>query len=157
MRWIVLLHVATAFGLIAGTVGRNLSLARARNSADIRVVVALVDLAGSFERWMVIPGSFAVLAAGVWAALAEGLSFTASGNRWLLISTVLFVALFLLVPAVFVPRGKVFDAALTEAKSQGVVTPALTEAFRDPAVTFARSAEAAIVAIIVVLMVVKPF
>jgi hypothetical protein len=50
----------------------------------------------------------------------------------------------------------VFDAALTEARSRGVITPALTEAFRDPAVTWARSTEAAIVAIIIVLMVVKP-
>ena len=72
------------------------------------------------------------------------------------VSTVLFVALFVLVPTVFVPRGKVF-AALTEARSQGVITPALTEAFRDPAVALARSAEAAIVAIIIVSMVVKPF
>lgn len=156
MRWIVLLHVALAFALVAGTIGRNLCFARARSSDDIKVVAALVDLAGSFERWMVIPGSIAVFFAGIWAAVAEDLSFTSSSDRWLLVSLILFLALFALVPTIFLPRGKRFDAAFADAKEQGTVTPALAAALRDPVVAGARTAEAVIVAVIIVLMVVKP-
>lgn len=157
MRWIVLLHVAVAFALVAGTVGRNVSLSRARETDDIRVLTALVDLAGRFERWMVVPGSFAVLIAGLWAAWAEHLSFTASGNRWLLVSLVLFLALFLLVPTVFIPRGREFEAAFVDAKDRGTVTPEVKAALRDPVVWAARTAEWVVVAGIIVLMVVKPF
>ncbi len=156
MRWIVLLHVVLAFALVAGTVGRNLCFARARTSDDIKVVGALVDLAGSFEKWMVVPGSIAVVVAGIWAAVAEGLSFTAPSDRWLLASLILFLALFALVPTIFLPRGKRFDAALADAKEQDTVTPALAAALRDPAVAAARTAEGVIVAVIIVLMVVKP-
>ena len=45
-----------------------------------------MELAGRFEMLLIRPGSLAVLLAGIWAALARGLSFTASGNRWLLVS-----------------------------------------------------------------------
>lgn len=132
VRWIVLLHVAVAFLLVAGTIGRNVCLARARKVGDIRIVSALVEVAGSFERWLVIPSSIAVLAAGLWAAWAEDLSFTAAGHRWLLVSLILFLALLVLVPTVFLPRGRVFDAALEEAKTLPTMTSALTAALRDP-------------------------
>jgi hypothetical protein len=62
-----------------------------------------------------------------------------------------------LVPLVFLPRGKVFDAALADAEAAGEVTPALTAAFHDPAVAAARWYELGVVAAIIVLMVTKPF
>jgi hypothetical protein len=62
-----------------------------------------------------------------------------------------------LVPLIFLPRGKIFGAALAEARAQRRVTQALTEAFHDPVVAFARNYEAVAMAIIVALMVVKPF
>jgi hypothetical protein len=37
------------------------------------------------------------------------------------------------------------------------VTPELTQAFRDPAVAFARNAELVVVAVVIGLMVLKPF
>ena len=157
MRWVVLLHVVVAFLLVAGTVGRNVCLARARKVDDIRIVSVLVDVAGLFERWLVIPGSVAVIAVGLWAAWAQDLSFTAPGNRWLLVSLILFVALLLMVPPVFLSRGRVFDAALEEAKTRSAITPALTAALRDPWVAAARTAEWVVVLVIIGLMVVKPF
>jgi hypothetical protein len=62
-----------------------------------------------------------------------------------------------LVPLIFLPRGKVFEAALAEAQAQGRVTVELTAAFRDPAVAFARLYEGAAIAVVVALMVTKPF
>ena len=62
-----------------------------------------------------------------------------------------------LVPLVFIPRGKEFDAAMAGARQLGEVTPELRTAFRDPFVSVARNAEMVAVVIIIALMVLKPF
>jgi hypothetical protein len=96
--WVVLLHVAVAFWFVAGLPGRNLTLARARSSRRIGSVDELVELAGRFDRLMVIPGSLAVLLLGLLA---------------------------------FVPRRRVVDRALADARQLDAVTPALSTALRD--------------------------
>jgi type VI protein secretion system component VasK len=116
-----------------------------------------VDLSGRFERLMVIPGSFAVLVAGLLAAWSEGQPLAGTVDWWLFTSLILFVAVGLLVPMVFLPHGKVFEAALEEAERRGEVTPELRTALRDPAVRNARALELVTVAIIITLMVTKPF
>ena len=92
MEWVVLLHVVAAFLFVGGLIGRNLTLMMARTSQDIRMVAQFLALAGRFESWLVIPGSFAVLLLGLLAAFSEHLSFVAEGNRWLLVSLLIFVA-----------------------------------------------------------------
>jgi len=156
-EWIVLLHVAIAFWFVAGMLGRNLTMAKARAATDIGTLEELVELSGRFERLMVIPGSFAVLVAGLLAAWSEGQPLAGTGDWWLLTSLILFVAIGLLVPTVFLPRGRIFEAALQDARARGQVTPELRTALRDPAVRNARAAELIVVAIIVTLMVTKPF
>jgi predicted integral membrane protein DUF2269 len=156
-EWVVLLHVAVSFWFVAGLLGRNVTMARARSSNDLGTLVELVDLSGRFERLMVIPGSAAVLVAGLLAAWAEGQPLAGPDDWWLLTSLILFVALGLLVPLVFLPRGRIFEDALEEARRGGEVTPELRSALRDPAVRNARAAEIVVVAIIVALMVTKPF
>ena len=64
-EWVVLLHVAVAFWFVAGLLGRNVTMARARSANDLSTLVELVDLSGRFERLMVIPGSFGVLVLGL--------------------------------------------------------------------------------------------
>ena len=104
---------------------------------------------------MVIPGSFAVLLVGPLTAWAQGRPLAGSGNGWLLVSLLLYVPLFAMVPLVFIPRRRVLDRALADARQRGAVTPALASAFRDPAVAAARTLE--LVVVIMALMVVKPF
>ncbi|HEY7668518.1 MAG TPA: DUF2269 family protein [Actinomycetota bacterium] len=157
MRWVVFLHVAIAFWFVAGLLGRDITIAKARSSEDLDVIGELMELAGRFERFMVVPGSIAVLVAGLLAAWAQGRPLAGSGNWWLLTSLVLYVGTFALVPLVFLPRGKVFERALTDARERGVVTPDLVLAFRDPAVRWARTWETVMVLIVIALMVVKPF
>jgi uncharacterized membrane protein len=154
---LVLLHVAVAFWFVAGLIGRNVALGRARFGGQLEVVAELVQLAGRFERLMVIPGSFAVLLLGLLVAWAQGRPLAGSGNGWLLVSLILYVALMAQVPLVFRPRGRVFDRALEDAERQGRVTPALASAFRDPVVATARNLELVGVAVILALMVTKPF
>lgn len=119
MRCLVLLHVALAFWLVAGFVGRNLTMAL--------------------------------------TVFAQGRSFTGSGNWWFLTSLILYLALIPLVPIVFLPRGRIFERAPTEARQRGEVTTELSAALRDPAVAAARVTELVVVAVILLLMVVKPF
>jgi predicted integral membrane protein DUF2269 len=156
-EWVVLLHVAVAFWFVAGLLGRNVTMARARSANDLSTLVELVDLSGRFERLMVIPGSFGVLVLGLLAAWAEGQPLAGTDDWWLLTSLILFVGLGVLVPTVFLPRGKVFEGALEQARQRGEVTPELRAALRDPAVRNARAAEIVVVAVIVALMVTKPF
>jgi hypothetical protein len=78
-EWVVLLHVAMSFWFVAGLLGRNVTMARARPANDLSTLVELVDLSGRFERLMVIPGSFAVVVAGLLAAWAEGQPLAGAG------------------------------------------------------------------------------
>jgi type VI protein secretion system component VasK len=156
-EWVVLLHVVTAFWFVAGLLGRNVTMARARTASDLRMLDELVTLSGQFERMMVIPGSIAVTVLGLLAAWALGQPLAGSDNWWLLTSLLLFVAVGVLVPVVFLPHGKVFEHALADAKARGEVTPELRTALRDPAVRNARAAELVTVAVIITLMVTKPF
>jgi len=58
---------------------------------------------------------------------------------------------------VFLPRGKVFEAALNDARAKGTITPELRQQLADPVVRWAHLAEMIGVALIVGLMVYKPF
>jgi len=106
---------------------------------------------------MVIPGSMAVVLLGLLAAWWGDVPFTGDGNWWLLTSLLLFVAIGLLVPTVFLPRGKVFERAFEDARARGKITAELRAALDDPAVRNARWTELIVVAVILTLMVTKPF
>ena len=155
------LHVAIAMWLVTGLIGRNVVLARARRSTDIHEVITLLPVSAIFERSMVIPAGSAVLIAGLLTAWAEGwpiLGFIQGGkSNWVLVSLLLSLAFIPLVIFVFTPRGRVFEKALNEAVKQQRVTPELTVAFNDRAVRAAHTFEMALIAVIVALMVLKPF
>jgi hypothetical protein len=155
MTFWVLCHIASAFWFVAGLAGRDVTLARARTAGDVGAIKALTDTAGVFDKRMVIPGSMAVLVFGLVAAFTGDLSF--SDNGWLLLALVLYLSLIPIVPLVFLPKGKVFDAALEDAMSNGEPTPALRDAMGDRAVLGARWYERIVVAVIIVLMITKPF
>ena len=152
-----LLHVISGFVLVAGIVGRNVLLSRARRSDDISTIQHLVDAAAPFERFMVIPGSFVVLLFGILTWWTQRLPVWQSGSRWVTVSLIAFLTIIPLVPLVFAPRGRKFDAALAFAVRDGRVTPELSAALRDPLVAGARAYEVAIIFIVIVLMVTKPF
>jgi hypothetical protein len=156
-KWVVALHVLIAFWFVAGLLGRDITLAKARGSTDVGLVAELAELAGRFERMMVRPGSIAVLVAGLLAAWAQHRPLAGSGNWWLLVSLLLFLSAIPLIPLVFLPRGRVFEQALRGAQADGTVTPALTAALRDPAVQAARTYELVTLLMIIALMVTKPF
>ena len=165
MLWLAsaskLLHVAIAFWFVAGLLGRTLAQRQARRSNEINVVDALSSLAGAFDRLLVIPGAQMVLVIGIVTALLQGyplLGFVQGARaNWLLVSLILYAGITALVPTVFLPTGRTFDAALTSAREAGKVTGELTAALHDRRTAWAHRGELAAVAAILVLMVLKPF
>jgi hypothetical protein len=154
--FVVFLHVVTAFLFVAGLIGRGIVLGRARRSTDLEELDILLPVADRFER-IVIPSSGAILLFGLLAMWARDLPLFADGAYWLLVSLILYLSLIPLVPLIFLPRGRVFEAALADARARRSVTPELTVAFHDPWVAFARTYELVVVGIVVALMVLKPF
>lgn len=155
------LHVLTGFWFTAGVVGRGVAQLRAERTTEIRSLQLLAELIGRFDNLMVIPGSTAVFLLGLLTAWVEGLPILGflqgARTNWLLVSLVLFIGIFVAVPTVFIPRGKMFGAAFEEAIALGRVTDRLSSALRDPLVRLAHIYEVVAILVIIWLMVAKPF
>lgn len=160
MDWLApllkLVHVAIAFALVAGLAGRWILLSRAAASEDVEESARLAEAAGPFERIAIAVGP-AILVAGLLTAWAQGYPWLGLTTGWMLLTVLLLLPIPALVPLVFLPRGRIFEAAMADARARGTVTPELRAAWADPAVRFARQYELASVALIIVLMVLKPF
>ncbi len=160
MDWLALLlkltHVVLAMVLVTGLIGRWVTLRRAQQADDVETVARFTEAAHPFER-MVVLSSMLILPAGLLTAWAQGYAWLGLTTGWMLASVVIYVAASALVPTVFLPRGRAFEGALSEARASGSVTPALRDAFADPTVRAARLFEVGGVAVIVALMVLKPF
>jgi len=151
-----LVHVLVAFGFIAGLLGRWVLLHSAAHAAEVESVYQLSQAAAPFER-LVIMGGNLVLPAGLLTAWAQGYAWLGLTTGWMLISVVILLSVVPLVPLVFLPRGRIFEAAMASARAAGTVTPELRAAFADPMVAFAHWYELTAVGIVVALMVLKPF
>lgn len=151
-----LTHIVLAMALVAGIIGRWITLGRAQEAGDIETAARFAEAAHPFER-MVVLSSMLILPAGLLTAWAQGYEWLGLTTGWMLASVLIYVAASALVPTVFLPRGRAFDAALADARAAGTVTPALQGAFTDRAVRAARLFEVGGVAVIVALMVLKPF
>jgi uncharacterized membrane protein len=150
-----LVHVLVAFGFITGLLGRWILLRKAARADEVETAYGLSQAAAPFER-LVIWGSNLVLPAGLLTASAQGYPWLGLTTGWMLLSVVLLLSVIPLVPLVFLPRGKVFEAAMASARSSGNVTPELRAAFADPVVALAHWYELIAVGIVVALMVLRP-
>lgn len=157
---VVVVHALIAIAMVVGLVGRWIVLAAAARADDLRSMRTITSVADPFEK-TVIYSSTATLLLGIAAAGVTGRSILGpiggGSVDWLFVSVLLYLSLLPLVPLVFLPRGRVFETALTEAVAAGEVTPALRAAFHDPVVRAAHVYELAAVTIILVLMLAKPF
>jgi hypothetical protein len=149
-------HILLAFVLVAGLAGRWILLTRAARSDDVERSHLLAEAASPFER-AVQMSSGVLVAFGLATAWAQGYPWLGLTTGWMLLTVLLIIPILVLVPTVFVPRGRVFEAAMADARAKGVFTPELRSAWADPAVAIARRYELASMAIIVALMVLKPF
>jgi hypothetical protein len=156
---LALVHALAGIAFVAGLVGRWIVLGRAARAADLATMRTLAAAAAPFER-LVVVGSVVVLVFGVATAIAQGRPFLGPlvGARvdWLFVSVLLYLSLIPIVPLVFVPRGRVFAAALADAVARDEVTPALHRAWNDPVVRLAHLYELAAVTVVLALMLAKP-
>jgi hypothetical protein len=154
------LHAISGALLIAGLLGRWITLGVASRVGDVRDVRTLLGASARFER-LVIAMFFAVLILGIATAIVQGRPFLGplQGHHvdWLFVSFVLYIATIPLIPLVFVPRGKVFDAALDRAGDTGPVPADLRAAFADRSVLAAHAFELGGSILVFALMVAKPF
>jgi hypothetical protein len=157
---LVLAHALVAIVFVAGLIGRWITLAGAARATDLAAVRSLTRASAPFER-MVTLGSIVLLVLGIAAAIAVGrpLLGPLQGEHadWLFVSLVLYLSIVPLVPLVFVPKGRVFAAALEAAEARGEYTPELRAAFHDRVTRAAHVYELAAVTVVLVLMLTKPF
>ena len=155
------LHIISAIWFIGGIAARQIVRAYAKRTDDVQRFAILSEGAGRIESTMVIPGNFAVLLFGVILGLMIGapiLGFLQGASRnWLLVSNLLLLAGFFNVPLVFLPRGKLFDAALKDALAKGQFTPELCTHINDKVVRNVHIFELSAIGVVTFLMVFRPF
>jgi uncharacterized membrane protein len=155
------LHVLVASWFVSGLVGRGVILHFASRERDVVRLAGLLHASEFMERFMVIPGWSAVLAAGVLLAWLAGYpllgSLVGHGPNWVIAAIIIWLSTLPWVPLVFVPRGKAFGAALEESRTVGTVTAKLTTAFDDRLVRAGRVHEYLAVVVLIYLMVARPF
>ena len=155
-----LMHVLAAFWFIAGILGRQLVRTLVRSRDDVNEFADLSGVAGKFESLMVIPGNLIVIVLGVLVAWLGGwpiFGFLQGADaNWLLLSNLILLGGIVIVPLVYLPRGKVFDRALQDALAAGEMTPELRALLDDPLIKWAHRGEYIGMLAIIVLMVLKP-
>jgi len=156
-----LVHVYSVFWFVGGLLGRTVALSQARRATELRDLETIMRVSSAFEMRMVRPGSMVLLAAGLLTAVLKGWPvlgpLTGTPPYWVFASLLIFLSAFTLIPLVFLPRGRVYRAALADAREQGTVTPRLTAALGDRTVALAHAWEWIAIALITILMVAKPF
>ena len=157
---LVIGHAFLGIVFFAGLLGRGVVLALAERARTIEAMRALTKAASPFE-WIVIRLGSVALLLGLATAIAQGRPFLGplqgAPFDWLFASILLLLTAAPLPPLVFLPRGRVFDAALDEATERQEVTPALMAAWRDPVTRAAHAWELLVVTIVLLLMLAKPF
>jgi Predicted integral membrane protein (DUF2269) len=157
---VVVAHALLGVLFIAGLIGRWIVLGLSQRATDLPSMKTLAAAAGPFERLVIVVPSF-VLLFGVAAAYLQGRSvlgpLTGGSVDWLFVSLLLFISPLPLVPLVFLPRGRIFEAAMASAEANGGITPELQSAWRDPVVRAAHVYELGSVTLVLILMLTKPF
>jgi hypothetical protein len=158
--WLSLLlklsHVALAIGMVSGLLGRWILLSRAARTDEVERAHLLSEAAAPFERIVQVVSPIVVIV-GMLTAWAQDYPWLGLTTGWMLLTVLLIIPILVAIPTIFLPRGKVSDAEMTAARAAGQVTPGLRAAWADPAVAIARRYELVAMAVIVALMVLKPF
>lgn len=161
MSWYLILklvHVLCVIAFLAGLIGRGTVRLRIPHITSIEALREIMVLVARFDDLLVIRGSQLTLVSGLLLWWAGGWPVFAGGHpTWVLVSTALFVSQIPLAFLVFIPRGKAFAKVFADALTHQRITSELRAALADRAVFYATVYETVTVAIILPLMVLKPF
>jgi hypothetical protein len=153
-------HAVLGVLFFCGLIGRGIVLALAERAETLVAMRTLAKAAAPFE-WLVIRVGSIALPLGLVVAILQGrpvLGPLQGGHLdWVFASILLLLTVAPLPPLVFLPRGRVFEAALAEATVRNEVTPELRAAWRDPVTRAAHVWEVVVVSAVLVLMIAKPF
>ncbi len=156
--FVKVLHILAVAALIAGIVGRAFLRARVARIDDIQTAREFIEVEGHFDERLVVRGSIATLLTGILLAwLGHWPLVNAGFPTWMLVGTVLFLTTIPLVIWVYIPRGKVFGKAFQAALAQQRVTDELRAALADQVIRRSWLYEYVLVAVVITLMVMKPF
>lgn len=154
-----LLHIASAIWLVGGALARAVALYSARRAPEMRVLKAIADVSGRLENLMIAPGIFAVLGTGIATAIAGGISLFGpfgGGPLWVFIPVVIMLVAVVTTP-ITLGHDRAWGQALEEAALQGIVTDRLRGFLDGNAMLRRYAPDIAFLALIVFLMVLKPF
>jgi len=156
---IKLLHVLSAMWLVSGLLGRAVALSSARRAPEIRILKAIADVSGRLENMMIAPGLLAVLVTGIATAIAGGVSLFGpfdGGPLWVFVPLLIMLFAAATTPMTLA-NDRRWGEALEDAARRGEVTDRLRPFLEAPAMLRRYAPDIAAVALIVVLMVLKPF
>ena len=154
-----LLHVLSAMWLVAGLLGRAVALSTARRSPEMRIIKAIADVSGRLENLMIAPGILAVLVTGIATAVVGGISLLGpidGGPLWVFVPLLILVFAVATTPMTL-SHDRRWGQALEDAAQRGAVTDTLRPYLDGRAMIRRYAPDISAVALIVVLMVLKPF
>ena len=161
LKLMLFLHILSAIMLVGGIFARQIVRGYAKNLTSVDTIAELYKAAARIETVMIRPSTlFVVVFGAIYAAMIEAPIFgflQGADQNWLLVTNIMVLLIPLPIIFFFIPRGKVFEPIIQEARAKGEVTPALSEQLHDPAMTRMHLAEMAGVVFVVYLMVFKPF
>lgn len=128
MNWyavIKFLHIVSVVVSVGGLFARQLIRQHAKKMNDVQSFATFSQAAGMIEKTMVIPGMAAILVFGVILGLIGDfpiLGFLQGAQQnWLLVSNILIIGIQVIIPTVFIPRGKIFEPILQDALTKGEI------------------------------------
>lgn len=157
-EWI---HISAAFMFLIGVGGWFLTISHAGKEKDVKTINSLVTLGIKFKNYLMFPGETVLFFAGLlaaWRGEVPILGFLQGGDvNWLLVSLILFIIRLPVIMLVSVPNEKALNIKLQEASGKGQMTRDLQATLTDKNAKRANIFVIGIYAVILFLMVMKPF
>jgi uncharacterized membrane protein len=144
----LLLHVLAAMAFVSGYVGTNVMTEVARRARTIDERRAALSASGTFDRMLNQRGGTAVIVTAPIVVWAYGYPLT---TPWLLISTLMFLAIPILGGLFWARIGRRLDEALARADDERAAT-----LLNDPRTVLVARLENLLVLAIIALMVLRP-
>jgi len=158
LEWI---HISAAFMFLIGVAGWFLTISHAGKEKDVRTINSLVTLGIKFKNFLMFPGETILFIAGLlaaWRGEVPILGFLQGGDvNWLLVSLILYLIRIPVIMLISVPNEKALNKRLEDALGEGQVTQELQATLTDKTAKSANIYTLATYAVIIFLMVMKPF
>lgn len=153
-------HALAGVAFAAGIVGNWVIIGFARRAPSLETMRLYLQAATPFGNLLTGGGvALTVLGVATAVALDHPLFGPLQGGRvdWLFVANLLMLPLVPAVAVVYPRVGRRIRTALKAAEEQGVLTADLAAAWADPRLRWARTYEAMAIAIVLGLMIAKPF